>query len=152
MAAERRSDVVLAFPYPGEDEARPPSAAAQKLEAEATEREADDEDAGLRDADVPPSARVGGCPAGWYCFYEHADDKGRRLQWGDQYDHNVDFSGYGMRDKISSWVNGGGRRIYVYNRRPIIGGEALLWVEYPHASSKYVGNSNNDKADWFRTN
>jgi peptidase inhibitor family I36 len=93
------------------------------------------------------SFAVHGCPTGWYCVYQDASWGGRRLQFSDC--ARNDLSNYGFRDKTSSWVNNGSHRVQVKNdltARP----DPVLWTMPPHSSSSYVGNANNDKADYFQ--
>lgn len=94
----------------------------------------------------PLAAAVHGCPSGWYCVYEHRGWGGRRLQFSDC--SRNDLSNFGFRDKTSSWVNNGSRRIQVRNNRTAFPDQDL-WRMPPHNSSSYVGDSDNDKADFF---
>jgi len=93
------------------------------------------------------SFAVHGCPSGWYCVYQDANWGGRRLQFSDC--SRNDLSSFGFRDKTSSWVNNGSHRVQVKNdltARP----DPVLWTMPPQLSSSYVGNANNDKADYFQ--
>ncbi|WP_131787497.1 peptidase inhibitor family I36 protein [Protofrankia symbiont of Coriaria ruscifolia] len=92
-----------------------------------------------------------GCPtqyfgADYYCFYEHIDWGGRRLQFKD-YPQNINFSNYGFDNETSSWVNGGAGTINVYDQ-PYVG-TPFLWTEVPHFLSSWVGDANNDRAESF---
>ncbi|WP_380282530.1 hypothetical protein [Kitasatospora purpeofusca] len=81
----------------------------------------------------------------WYCFYEHADFGGKRLQWN--YEHcsaPVYFSGYGFENQTSGWVNTGALKVDAYD-----GGAAGLWRELPSSMASYVGDSTNDRAAFF---
>jgi hypothetical protein len=87
------------------------------------------------------------CPSGWYCVYEHASWGGRRLQFSDC--SRNDLANYGFRDKTTSWVNNGSRRIQVMNdltARP----DEVLWTMSAQSTSSNVGSGANDKADYFR--
>jgi hypothetical protein len=93
------------------------------------------------------ASAVHGCPSGWYCVYQDRDWRGRRLQFSDC--SRNDLSNYGFRDQTSSWVNNGPHRVQVKNdltARP----DPVLWTMSPNSSSSYVGNANNDKADYFQ--
>jgi hypothetical protein len=99
---------------------------------------------------------VHGCPSGyfqpdWYCFYEDINFGGRMLEFKDCGANGLrqDFSDYSFRNQTSSWVNTTGNRVQVYDFAS--GADNLLWVEYSQASSSYVGNTNNDRADYFVT-
>jgi len=94
---------------------------------------------------------IHGCPSyvfgnDWYCFYQDKNWGGRRLQWSDAYHNPVYFSDYGFEKQTSSWVNGGGKTIFVDNSS---GGQ--LWQEAAHTVSSYVGDARNDKAWSFTT-
>ncbi|HEU4409173.1 MAG TPA: peptidase inhibitor family I36 protein [Polyangiaceae bacterium] len=140
--------VVLAFPYPGEQQARPPSAAARQLPAD--EEAARDEGTGLSLADSQPAAGDKECDKHSYCFYEHADYKGKRLEFKKKYKDKVYFNGYGLKDKVSCWANNINKKIWVYDQKD--NKEKWLWTEYPKSKSDYVGDENNDKADYFVIN
>ncbi|MEU5941644.1 peptidase inhibitor family I36 protein [Micromonospora sp. NPDC047548] len=47
-----------------------------------------------------------GCDNDWLCIYEHADFGGRKLQFSDEYWHDLDE--WGFVDMTSSWVNNQG--------------------------------------------
>ena len=93
------------------------------------------------------AAPVHGCPSGWYCVYQHANWRGRRLQFSNC--SRNDLRNYGFRNPTSSWVNNGPHRVQVKNDRPLLP-DQVLWTMPPHSSSAYVGNANNDKADYFQ--
>lgn len=98
-------------------------------------------------AETRMSATWHGCPSGWYCVYQHANWGGARLQFSDC--TRNDLSTYGFRDKTSSWVNNGPLRVQVKNDlsfRP----DPVLWTMNPNSASSYVGDSQNDKADYFQ--
>ncbi|MFI7211684.1 peptidase inhibitor family I36 protein [Micromonospora maritima] len=60
-----------------------------------------------RDADGPISTFAWhGCDNDWICIFEHADFAGRKLQFSDEYWHDLDE--WGFKDKTSSWVNNQG--------------------------------------------
>jgi hypothetical protein len=90
-----------------------------------------------------------GCPSGWYCVYEHAnwDASGRRLQFSDC--TRNDLSNYGFRDKTSSWVNNGQRKLAVWNAGNALRSDAILWRMEAQSISSWVGSAANDKADFF---
>ncbi|RKN38700.1 hypothetical protein D7223_30490 [Micromonospora endolithica] len=44
-----------------------------------------------------------GCDNDWLCIFEHANFAGRKLQFSDEYWHDLDE--WGFKDKTSSWVN-----------------------------------------------
>lgn len=70
-----------------------------------------------------------------------------RLQFSDC--SRNDLSDFGFRDKTSSWVNNGSHRVQVKNdltARP----DPVLWTMAPQSSSSYVGDDDNDKADYFQ--
>lgn len=134
----------MSFPPTNEKTAPPMSKAAQRA-------------IGVDDGTVV-AASAGGCPTvtfgnDWYCFYEHSNYGGRRLQWSDYYSksNNVSFFTYGFQDQTSSWVNGGGYDIVVYNLTSTYGQLVLqfLWREEDHSSSTLAYP--NDRADGFWT-
>jgi hypothetical protein len=109
----------------------------------------------------PDTTYVHGCPEGtivhWYCFYEFKNynkdapiKHPRRLQFkdcgGTQY-----FSNYGFRNEASSWVNPTYHTIRAYDYYAGGDGGGRLWTEGPHSRSSYVGNSKNNRADYFTT-
>jgi hypothetical protein len=142
-------EVVMSFPLRGEEHAPPSSTAAERLwAATAGEPYLRPED----DGDAQPL--VGNCPTeylgnDWYCFYENSGYGGRRLQWNADHQYPIAFGDYGFRNRVSSWVNGGGLTIRVYH------GDApgtewyQLWTECPHTSSTIVADMDNDDADYF---
>jgi hypothetical protein len=99
------------------------------------------------DAGELSAAAVHGCPSGWYCVYQDRNWRGRRLQFKNC--SRNDLSNYGFRDQTSSWVNNGPHRVQVKNDL-IFRPDPVLWTMPPHTSSAYVGNANNDKADYFQ--
>jgi hypothetical protein len=89
-----------------------------------------------------------GCPGGtftrnYYCFYEHSNYGGRRLQFADC-GYLQSLNNYGFFAQASSWVNLTRNTVYVYDQYG-----ASLWVEQPGAKSSYVGNFANDRASYF---
>ncbi|WP_158711583.1 hypothetical protein [Streptomyces xylophagus] len=151
-------DVIMAFPLPGEEKAPPSSAAAQELQRTAAQKEAARQGITISSVAQPTAATVGGCPTetlgnDWYCFYQDDNYGNRRLLWNAEHLSNVYFSDYGFEDETSSWVNGGGKTIWVYDQtagKPQ-GTGPRLWTENDHSHSTYVGDANNDRANWFRT-
>ncbi|MDF3139975.1 MULTISPECIES: peptidase inhibitor family I36 protein [unclassified Streptomyces] len=148
--------VILAFPLPGEEAAPPPSNAAQEIQVKAAEQEAAERGLPRSAARIEPRAtRVGGCPTetfgnDWYCFYDGTNYGGRRLQWNATHSKRVDFNPYDFRDKTTSWVNGGGLTVRVYNyNNACSNGVCRLWTENAHSSSTGVATSLNNKADFF---
>jgi len=113
--------------------------------------EASAEDRGSEPSAVAGSsavlAVVHGCPSGWYCVYENSNWGGRRLQFSDC--TRNDLSDFGFRDKTSSWVNNGSHRVQVKNDLTALP-DPVLWTMSPGSSSSYVGDANNDKADYFQ--
>lgn len=139
-----RGRVVMSFPLDGQSVA--PASTRAALE--------------LQQGTLSPSARVGpenvydihGCPEqiigpDYYCFYEHSNWGGRRIQFKDS-SQTIYFADYGFQDMTSSWVNGGGLTIGVDN----FNGTSFyqMWQMNPHSLSSYVGSANNDRADRFR--
>ncbi|MEV5979120.1 peptidase inhibitor family I36 protein [Streptomyces sp. NPDC052114] len=140
--------VVMVFPDPGEETA--PDGLGDGIRTAKAKR-----DDLLKNAQAPAAqgANVEGCPQGWteagrwYCFYEHKNFKGRRLQFNEterQYASN-----YGFNDKTSSWVNTnkkGSNTWYTWNhvdKNWRVSG--FLWEMYAGSKSSYVGNAANDK-------
>lgn len=115
----------------------------------ATERLETDSEPGPIEAHIqaPLAATVHGCPSGKYCVYEDRSWGGRRLQFSDC--SRNDLRDYGFRDKTSSWVNNGPRRVQVKNDRTAWPDE-VLWTMSPNSTSRYVGDSNDNKADFFQ--
>lgn len=97
--------------------------------------------------DPTTAAAVKGCPSGWYCVYEDAGWGGRRLQFS--LCQRNDLSDYGFRDKTSSWVNNGPHRVQVKNDLSLRPDE-VLWTMASKSKSSYVGDSDNNKADFFQ--
>ncbi|MEU2562594.1 peptidase inhibitor family I36 protein [Streptomyces longispororuber] len=134
---------LLTLPLPGQDTAPPSSGPAMRaVGIDAPETLADWE----------------GCPAGqddnrWYCFYQHEDFGGRRLQWNHAHCQDaVKFKDYDFKNRTSSWVNTTrniahwGMSVKVWQAD---GPNRLMWTERPWTKSSYVGDENNDKADQF---
>jgi hypothetical protein len=105
---------------------------------------------------LPPNAH--GCPVGFYCVYTHRNwnvgappppaPTPRRLQFSDC--SRNDLSDHHFQNQASSWVNNGSHIVEVRNdRRPLQPDEAL-WIMLPHDSRGYVGDADNDKADFFQ--
>jgi hypothetical protein len=97
-----------------------------------------------------------GCPSGplkpdWYCFYQDISFGGRMLEFKDCGNNGLrqNFSDYGFRNETSSWVNTTNNVVDVFDFAP--GGDNLLWIEAPTTGVDYVGNTNNDRADYFIT-
>jgi hypothetical protein len=106
---------------------------------------------GKKDEGEVGTMDVEGCPSGWttrnyYCFFEHSSFGGRMLQFADCGGVQF-FSDYGFRNQTSSWVNTTNNTIDVRD----IDLAVNLWREGPGTKSSYVGNTNNDRADSFRT-
>lgn len=84
-------------------------------------------------------AALPACANGWLCLYEHADGKGRRLIFSDEYWH--DLNQYGFANKASSWRNNqnkgdnGGLRM---------GNKHEIWLSAPGYSSSL--GAYNDRA------
>jgi hypothetical protein len=100
-----------------------------------------------RGSDLSPAATVHGCPAGWYCVYQNINFGGRRLQFSDC--ARNDLSDFGFRDQTSAWVNNGPHTVQVKDDLTLWP-DPVLWTMSPGASSSFVGNANNDKADYFQ--
>ncbi|MFF2522458.1 peptidase inhibitor family I36 protein [Streptomyces liangshanensis] len=118
--------VILTFPYAGERTARSAGAS-------------------------PSATLAGGCPTeafgnDWYCFYVDQNYGGRRLQWNSTHTSAVSFITYGFENQASSWVNGGGKTIFVKDA-----GQQALWTESPHTQSTKVSAFNDNKAVYFTT-
>lgn len=86
------------------------------------------------------------CPPSWFCFYEHEQFNGRRVQFRDCGVQNL--TDFGFDRQASSWVNSTSSPVDVYGA-PDGGGERL-WHEEPLSSSSYVGVQSNDRASSFR--
>jgi len=96
----------------------------------------------------PWSGCVHGCPPGWYCFYEHWEFGGRRLQFSDCSPGGTTQSlrDYGFENQTSSWVVN--RSLNFVNVNDSEGG-GNLWNADSHSVSTWVGPEANDRADWF---
>ncbi|SQD99529.1 conserved exported hypothetical protein [Parafrankia sp. Ea1.12] len=97
---------------------------------------------------------IQGCPtqylgADYYCFYEHGNYGGRRLQFKD-HPQFVLFSTYAFNNQASSWVNGGAAYITVYDGDA--GNSPVLWGMPAHTQSSLVAAANNDRATSFYAN
>ncbi|WP_186768020.1 peptidase inhibitor family I36 protein [Streptomyces qinzhouensis] len=136
---------IMVFPLPGA--ATAPASSGAALTAEGV------------DPAVIQEITVEGCPAGdwdnrWYCFYQHPDFGGRRLQWNYEHCNGVNFGQYDFRNRASGWVNttipNHPARLYVrvYDTDPAP--DDYLWTGNPGAKDAHVGAANNDKADLFR--
>jgi hypothetical protein len=84
------------------------------------------------------------CPAGWFCFWQHSNFEGRRLQFSDC--GQQDLVTYGFRNQTSSWRNRTSSVIAVWQEDVI---DDLLWTEPAQSQSSYVGAADNDRADYF---
>ncbi|MFC6884240.1 MULTISPECIES: peptidase inhibitor family I36 protein [Actinomadura] len=88
------------------------------------------------------------CPTGWYCFYQYKNFGGRMLQFrdcgGTQY-----FTDYGFKGKTTSWRNTTGHLVITYEQDtdPI----RLLWRELARSESSFVGEGQDNRADYFDT-
>ncbi|MCK9894020.1 peptidase inhibitor family I36 protein [Frankia sp. AgB32] len=96
---------------------------------------------------------IHGCPtqylgAEYYCFYADGNYGGRRLQFKD-HPQIINFTNYGFDNQASSWVNGGGADIYVYDGYDPYASSSI-WIEFPHSQSSLVAAGNNDRASSFR--
>lgn len=123
--------VVMVFPWDGETAA--PASSSAVLDGEVSTQD------------------IQGCPtqyfgADYYCFYEHGNYGGRRLQFKD-HPQQVAFSQYGFDNQTSSWVNGGAAGINVYDGTNT--GTPILWVMNSHSQSSLVSAANNDRASSF---
>ena len=98
-------------------------------------------------SDSTTAATVKGCPSGWYCVYADANWGGRQLQFS--LCQRNDLDDYGFRDKTSSWVNNGPHRVQVKNDLSLRPDE-VLWTMASKSKASYVGDSDNNKADYFQ--
>jgi hypothetical protein len=135
------ASIVLTWPNPSTG--RVPTQAADRPDLRPTS-------GGVQPADVY------GCPSGplvpdWYCFYQDISFGGRMLEFKDCSNSGLrqNFSDYGFRNETSSWVNTTNNVVDVFDFAP--GGDNLLWIEAPGSGTDYVGNANNDRADYFIT-
>jgi hypothetical protein len=148
-------EAIMAFPLPGEAKARPSSPAAQRLEAQRAGVPVETVASAPLADDSCPTEIVGN---DWYCFYEHDDFEGRRLQWNANHPTMVFFSDYDFINETSSWSNKGGMTIDVNGRSQSGSDESCragdgidLWMESPHSRATSVSAADNDRADCFRT-
>ncbi|MGV9312934.1 peptidase inhibitor family I36 protein [Streptomyces sp. NPDC003691] len=137
---------IMVFPLPGAATAPASSGAALTTE-------------GVDPAVIGTNA-VEGCPAGewdnrWYCFYQHPDFGGRRLQWNQEHCNGVNFGQYDFRNRASGWVNttipGHPLRLNVHVWDTDPAPDDFLWTGTPGGKDAHVGAANNDKADLFRS-
>lgn len=147
--------VIEAFPAPGQRQAPPmsdtairataPNARAAKKRIKAKKR-------------IQTRGSSSSCPwsvgVKYYCFYEHSNFDGRRLQWSYQYCHSynysryINFADYAFGNKTSSWVNNSNYKISAFDGKNA--GGTLLWQEGRVSNSPYVGGPSNDKASSFK--
>jgi hypothetical protein len=145
-------DPIVSFPLPGQAQAPVSSAAALKQQG-ATPSQVRT----LSQQSALSSVDWHGCPAGesdnrWYCFYEHANWGGRRLQWIDPHCSSpIYFGDYGFRDQASGWANttqNPGLNVLVQD--DLGAGDWInIWSENPYTQVAYVGDGQNDRADRF---
>ncbi|WP_282205395.1 hypothetical protein [Kitasatospora fiedleri] len=139
--------VIMTFPLPGERTAPTSSDAAVKgLSADAEPAEGA---AALASVDWHgcPSSLLGG---DWYCFYEHENFGGRRLQWQDPHcSAAINFGDFGFRDQATGWVNTTSNRIIGVQDDLGNGNWVNLWDEDYRTMVANVGPSLNDRADRF---
>jgi hypothetical protein len=96
-----------------------------------------------------------GCPVGasqtWYCFFADQNYAGRMLEFQDCSPSGTkqSFASWDFTNQTSSWVNTYGLVDPVQASVGTWNGGTSLWVEPPNDASPYVGNANNDKAQWF---
>lgn len=145
--------VQMAFPAPGTEVPPPSSVAALALPNAAK--------AVKPDPDTGEIGAVNDCVGGWYCFWDHADYEGRRLQWSYRYCNNefpnkapyINFTDYDFNDRTSSWRNKSiqsAAPAYVYVYDHVNAGGTLLWTEDTSGRSNYVGDQDNDRASSFK--
>lgn len=107
-------------------------------------------------AATPASAAQGTrpCPSDFYCFYEHANYGGWHLNYqttkGGDFNNPPGSSG-NRRDQVSSVINNGNRTICLWNDLTARPDQLLLRVG-PYQDFTYVGDSANDKADYWKVN
>lgn len=146
-------EVIMSFPLPGESKAPTSSPAAQRLQAKVAGKPTGTVEPTAGDVSI--QADDGDCPTevfgnDWYCFYQNRDFGGRRLQWNATHRSPVYFADYDFDNKISSWSNKGGKTISVYEDF-WVGRPTWLWDEGDHSRDNYVGNSLDNRADYFIT-
>jgi hypothetical protein len=95
-----------------------------------------------------------GCPEGWFCFYQHDQFRGRRLQFRDCPSGGKSqwLRNYGFHNQTTSWVVNRSLSFVNVNDddyTPQWPNGRNLWNADAWSSSSNVGNDANDKADWF---
>lgn len=107
------------------------------------------------DPDAPQDkATVRGCPSGWFCFYQHQNFGGRRLQFSDCTRGGATqwLRDYGFENQTTAWVvNRSVNFINVndHHASPGYPSGKNLWNARSHSQSSNVGVEANDRADWF---
>ncbi|WLQ45628.1 peptidase inhibitor family I36 protein (plasmid) [Streptomyces laculatispora] len=149
-------DAIMSFPLPGETQAPVSSPAAQRLQAKAAGKPAGTVEPASTPGDVTILGSTDSCPTqvfgnDWYCFYQHPNYGGHRLQWNATHKSPVYFSKYDFANETSSWVNNGAKKIRVFDDY-WVNNPTELWNEYGHDSSTFVGSYWGDRADYFITN
>ncbi|MFH8796044.1 peptidase inhibitor family I36 protein [Streptomyces sp. NPDC017941] len=108
-------------------------------------------------AEAATARRYQDCPSDWVCLWQHADYKGRRLQWPtypSAKTRHLDQYSPSFRDKASSaYVNRMQRGVTLYDFRTarpdpklILASGRTLWSNFKNYDYAYGGNWN-DKAD-----
>ncbi len=94
-------------------------------------------------------ATVHGCPRGWFCFYQHENFGGRRLQFSDCSSGGVAqyLRNYGFENQTTSWV--ANKSLSDVNVNDSDTNGFNLWDEDGNSQSSNVGARANDQADWF---
>ena len=138
--------VVMSFPDQGEQEAPASSAAVQTFRAKATGQMVPFVEVPLGSNEGCPTEKFGN---DWYCFYQYDNYGGRRLQWNAAHTSKMYFSNYDFINKTSSWVNGGGKTIYVYGRTRTGDDSSCTWTESKHFKDN--DNPHDNQADCFKT-
>lgn len=89
-----------------------------------------------------------GCPAYWVCFYKNANFGGTREQFSSV-GVVQKLANFGFANQVSSWVdNDPSHTVTVWNVNKTV----VLWIEGFRGAVSYVGNSANDKANYFEIN
>jgi hypothetical protein len=90
-----------------------------------------------------------GCPKGWYCFYQHQNWGGRKLQFSDCPSGGKSqwLTDYGFGNQTTSWVVN--RNLNFVNVNDEDNNGWNLWNEDGNSASSNVGAADNDQADWF---
>lgn len=142
----RGGDVVMVFPENENGPVRPLAPQQPRHVLSAAEYTPHAGTAG--DRPKPPYGTPESCPQGevtrWFCFYEHRDWNGRMLMFKDCGHQRL--TTWNFNDKTSSWANGTGQWVYVYDHADSTG---LLWSEMWGSASAFVGSADNDKASAF---